>query len=174
MMVQTNQRTATASTVHDPLVAAINHYLFAGEAYDSLPEGLSDEEERVHTDRLLAGPNDVLVDWRWPAGSEEGAVAALRLALKELEEGEGEPIVISLVRAALGYFDKNPDAESNEHLARAINRDYDRLVERAKVAGQTEAIAAAQAGAYASIAFLDQSAGRRQTMALLGDLIQSS
>ncbi|MGX5830345.1 hypothetical protein [Mesorhizobium sp. 43Arga] len=96
-------KSAVAAGPIDPLLAAINLYQFAGEAYDDMPEDLTEEQEAEAFSRLCADPDAVLSAWGKPATTHEGAVAALRLALQELE-AEGEPIVKSLVAAALGYF----------------------------------------------------------------------
>lgn len=57
--------------------------------------------------------------------------------------------------------------------ARAINRGFDTLVERQRVAGTTEAVQLAQAAAFAAVAFVDQAAGRSTTLALIEDLISA-
>lgn len=84
---------------NDPLLAAINHFIHAGDAYDALPEDLNEEEDAAAFERLCNEPDRVLMRWSAPATSYEGAIAALRLALQDEELGP------SLIRAALGYFE---------------------------------------------------------------------
>lgn len=62
---------------------------------------------------------------------------------------------------------------SHEDLARAINCDFDRLIDRQRVAGRPEAIRAAKASAFAAVAFLDQYACRRETLELIGELLDA-
>ncbi|TPL06425.1 hypothetical protein FJ938_13175 [Mesorhizobium sp. B2-4-14] len=93
---------------NDPLLAAIYRYIFDGAEFDRLPDNLSEEQEEEAFDRLCGQPDAALVAWSTPARSRESAVAALRLALQILEENDGEPIVISLVTAALAYFGRIP------------------------------------------------------------------
>ncbi|MET2828895.1 hypothetical protein [Mesorhizobium shangrilense] len=85
----------------DPLMAAINHFIFSGDAYDALPEDLSEEEDAEAFERLCNEPDRVLKQWGTPATSYEGAIAALRLALDD------EDLAPSLIKAALAYFDRS-------------------------------------------------------------------
>ncbi|CDX30845.1 hypothetical protein MPLA_140342 [Mesorhizobium sp. ORS 3359] len=102
-------KSAVAAEPLDPLLAAINLYRFAGEAYDDMPADLTEDEEADAFKRLCADPDAVLTAWDKPATTHEGAVAALRLAQQELE-ADGEPIVKSLVTAALRYFEGRTNA----------------------------------------------------------------
>ncbi|WP_156938146.1 hypothetical protein [Mesorhizobium sp. WSM3626] len=104
MMRAALTKPALAAEPSDPLLAAINLHRFAGEAYDDMPEDLTEEQESEAFRRLCSDPDAVLVAWNSPATSHEGALAALRLALQEIND-DGEPIVKSLVTAALGYFE---------------------------------------------------------------------
>lgn len=62
---------------------------------------------------------------------------------------------------------------AQEDLAHAINRDFDRFVERQRVAGNTDAIRAARAAAFAAVAFLNQIVGRSLTLDLISDLLDA-
>lgn len=95
-----------AAESSDPLLAAINHFIFSGDAYDALPEDLSDDQEQAEFERLCNEPDRVLVNWRTPARTLESTVAAIRLALQEVEQGLDQPTVASLLRAALGFLEK--------------------------------------------------------------------
>lgn len=96
----------------DPLLEAINHYLFAYDAFGELPEDLDEELVNAAGKKLLSEPQDVLGNWQEPAASMEGALAALRLLLRELEQpvdGEevyGDRFHISLLKAALAYLER--------------------------------------------------------------------
>ncbi|MET2828894.1 hypothetical protein [Mesorhizobium shangrilense] len=65
------------------------------------------------------------------------------------------------------------NAGVDEDLARSINSDFDRLIERQRTAGRLKAIQAARATAFAAVAFLDQVAGRLETLELIGELVEA-
>lgn len=64
-------------------------------------------------------------------------------------------------------------AGAQEDLARAINRDFDRMVACQRTGGAAEAIQAARASAFAAVAFLDQVSGRRKTLDLIDELLDA-
>lgn len=90
----------------DPLLAAINHYRFAEEAYAALPEDIGAAEDAEATSRLLCAPNEVLANWTAPATTDESAIAALQLALDIAVENHDERIIITLMRNALPHIKK--------------------------------------------------------------------
>lgn len=93
-------RAQPAPDSNDPLLAAINHFIFSGDAYDALPEDMSEEEDAEAFERLCNEPDEVLKHWSSPAASHEGAVTALRLALQD------DDLAPSMIKAALGYLDR--------------------------------------------------------------------
>lgn len=58
-------------------------------------------------------------------------------------------------------------------LARRINAGFDRLVAQLREVGRERAMTEAQALAFASVAFLDQAAGRHETLRLIGELVDA-
>ncbi|TAM96655.1 MAG: hypothetical protein EPN45_20465 [Rhizobiaceae bacterium] len=92
----------------DPLLTAVNHYVFSYDAYGELPEDLDEKQDAAASERLLYRPQSILENWCVPATSMEGAQAALRLLLREMEQGYCEPLQLSLLKAALGYFEGRP------------------------------------------------------------------
>ncbi|TPI54736.1 hypothetical protein FJ417_24610 [Mesorhizobium sp. B3-1-7] len=105
MMAAAATRPLPGAEPNDPLLAAINLYRFAGEAYDDLPDDLDEEGDDEAFQRLCGDPDAILVAWTAPATSLEGATAALRMALQVLRENNGEPIVKSLLAASLAFFE---------------------------------------------------------------------
>jgi hypothetical protein len=82
----------------DPIVPAIDAYLAGCAAYCA--SGREDEE----TADATYGPHlEILEHWEQPAVTREGAAAALRLALSELNHGEA--LACALISAALAYLD---------------------------------------------------------------------
>lgn len=60
---------------------------------------------------------------------------------------------------------------ADEDLARSINSDFDRLVDRQRRAGRSDAVQAARAAAFAAVTFLEQAVGRRVTLLVIEELI---
>lgn len=104
MSVATLLQPAMPGGVGDPLLEAVNHFIFAGDMYDALPEDLSQAEDDEAFCRLCQHPEDVLSNWATPAATLEGALAALRLARQLHDVADGDSLVSSLLRAGLGYF----------------------------------------------------------------------
>ncbi|OHV67894.1 hypothetical protein LCM4576_23540 [Mesorhizobium sp. LCM 4576] len=98
-------KTAVAAEPMDPLLAAINLYKFAGEAYDDMPEDLTEEQEAEAFERLCSDPEAVLAAWNSPASTRESALAAVRLALQIGQESDSEPTMLNLMKQALAYFE---------------------------------------------------------------------
>lgn len=99
-----NLRTHSA---RDPIQDAIEAYRDGMTAYNSAP---GEDEETV--DRTYGPPLDVLMDWEQPAQTREGAMAALRLALEEEKQFQGAPLSLSMLSAALAYFENEAVAAS--------------------------------------------------------------
>lgn len=60
-----------------------------------------------------------------------------------------------------------------EELARDINRHFDQLTAEEKTSGRAAALRSARASAFAAIAFIDNTVGRYQTLALIGELVEA-
>ncbi|MGO4619014.1 hypothetical protein [Ensifer sp. 2TAB8] len=110
-----NLRTDSA---RDPIQDAIEAYRDGLAAYNSAP---GEDDETI--DRTYGPPLDVLTDWEQPAQTREGAMAALRLALEEERQFKGLPLSLSMLKAALAYFESEGAAaadngeQKNEPLA---------------------------------------------------------
>jgi hypothetical protein len=92
----------------DPLAAAIRDYREGPAAYNAIKEKdwpLHGGEDAV-IQKTYGVVLNVVRDWDRPATSREGALAALRLALEE-NQGLGEPLISSMIAAALPFFEAN-------------------------------------------------------------------
>ncbi|ACB96743.1 hypothetical protein [Beijerinckia indica] len=95
---------AHAEPVHDPLLETIRAYEAGAAAFNAIPIGaLNFENEDQLIDDTFGRHQDRLFAWKTPARTREGAMAALRLAKKEMEDTSelGYPLLL----AALAYFE---------------------------------------------------------------------
>ncbi|MFB2606935.1 hypothetical protein ACE04B_34045, partial [Rhizobium phaseoli] len=84
----------------DPILSAIGEYRHGWAEFQASDDGLA--EEMSH---LWKAPYAVLANWTAPATTRAGAMAALRLAIDEDENGDG-PLVGTMMRAALAYLEQ--------------------------------------------------------------------
>lgn len=88
----------------DPIVAAVDNFRAAMEDFKSNAPMHSDELANAYAAASYAGPLLIIQEWKAPARSREGAIAALRLAKKADEDGDYS-IVGPMLAAALSYFE---------------------------------------------------------------------
>jgi hypothetical protein len=99
---------ALSVAIHDPIIDAVNAY------YDGIAafEAVNEEDFDLHggedalIEKTYGAPLDALDDWDQPALTRDGAIAALRFAVKEHgafwhSEGTG-----GMVKAALAYLER--------------------------------------------------------------------
>jgi hypothetical protein len=105
----------------DLLLQAIDDYRFGGDQYDALPGDMNEDAQRSAYDGLVGKPMTVLEEWDRPAVTREGALAALRLARQELEEGGSEDIVRAMVSAALAFLEEGPRQQAADVRVSALS-----------------------------------------------------
>ncbi|MBB4574422.1 hypothetical protein [Rhizobium lentis] len=88
----------------DPILAAVDNFRAAMEDYNSNAPMHSDELANAYAAASYAGPLLVIQEWKAPARTREGAIAALRLAKKADEEGDYS-IVGPMLAAALAFLE---------------------------------------------------------------------
>ncbi|RFB95566.1 hypothetical protein B5K11_11690 [Rhizobium leguminosarum bv. trifolii] len=88
----------------DPLIIAINAYIDGRAAYNATPEDLPEEAAEELYQKLVAAPYDVLANWRTPATSEATALAAMRLAGREIHEDEESEVAEAMYGAMFGFY----------------------------------------------------------------------
>jgi hypothetical protein len=105
-------------------------------------------------------------------------MACLRISLSQIAR---DPVVAAIL--ARGGRDASPEpvvvpvrfpamsAGADEDLARSINCDFDRLVDRQRRGGISDAVQAARAAAFAAVAFLEQAVGRQVTLLVIEEMI---
>jgi hypothetical protein len=88
---------------HDPLFEAIAYYRDGMREFNALDDQAIEDD--VNSDRLIFSRLKVIEEWKNPATSFAGAIAALRVAKEETTFFEATPAVRPLIEAALGYFE---------------------------------------------------------------------
>ena len=92
------------STQHDPLVDAIRAYR-AGLAEFNANAPEDDDEADAYAEVSYGPPLNVLKKWERPAQTRTGALEALRLIADENKDFARNPVVGSLLAAALAYLE---------------------------------------------------------------------
>ena len=87
--------------VADPLLDAINAYR---EAMADYCANATDDNEDEYARATYDAPLDVLSTWTEPAHTKEGALAALELALEDMENFASSPLSKAMISAALGFL----------------------------------------------------------------------
>lgn len=85
----------------DPLLKVINDHNKAWSKYCVVEFGAEGE---AGLKEAWQKPYDVLRHWDEPCSSKDGAIAAMKLALDEIDAGEG-PLAKPMLLAALGYLE---------------------------------------------------------------------
>lgn len=85
----------------DPLVKVINDHKTAWDTYCAVDFG-ADEEGELKT--AWKKPYAVLEKWEKPCTSRDSAIAAMKLAMDEIDAGDG-PLAKPMLLAALGYLE---------------------------------------------------------------------
>jgi hypothetical protein len=93
-----------AATPVDPLMIAINAYYDGIAANNATPDDLPEDAVEEHYQRLVRAPYDVLANWRTPATSEEAALAAMRLAGREIKEDPESALAEAMYGAMLSFW----------------------------------------------------------------------
>lgn len=68
------------------------------------------DESAAYADATYVPPMEVLRAWQQPAISREGAIAALRLVVKEEDDFWANDVHGAMVKAALGYLEREGGA----------------------------------------------------------------
>ncbi len=90
--------------MRDPILEAIEA-LETGLAYfNVIPSVVTEKVEEQIVAATYGPPRGVLEIWTAPAETLEGAIAAIRLADKELDEG-GADLAHRMIKAARAYFE---------------------------------------------------------------------
>lgn len=85
----------------DPLVKIINDHNKAWSEYCAVDFGAAEE---AGLKEIWKQPHDVLCHWDRPCSSKDGAIAAIKLAIDDIDTGEG-PLAKTMLLAALGYLE---------------------------------------------------------------------
>lgn len=125
----------------DPLHQAIKDYRRGCAAFEKAPEFLNEAEHERFVAKTYGPPWDTLLSWSIPATTTVGAIEALRLALEEEEDHQTDLLTISMLTAALGFFEQKQRA--GESLWSARSNDLRDLVSKAKALMRLSALAAA-------------------------------
>jgi len=88
---------------HDPLLLTIHAYEAGLALFNSIAP--CDENTGKIAKETWEMPWNRLCDWQEPAQTREGALAALRVAAKEMESMSTTEFVQPMVRAALAFFE---------------------------------------------------------------------
>ncbi|MGR9349970.1 hypothetical protein [Rhizobium leguminosarum] len=91
---------AVAAVADDPILSAIGDYRHGWAEFHA-----SDDRMAEVMSHLWKAPYAVLANWTAPATTRAGAMAALRLAVDEDENGDS-PVVGTMMRAALAYLEQ--------------------------------------------------------------------
>ena len=93
--------TAPAVGEPDPIIAAVAAFEEGLRIYGSEPRPADNSDAYIWAD-----PMAVLVAWKQPCVTRDGAVAAMRLAVKEIEEyTESDELLMVMMRAVLAYLE---------------------------------------------------------------------
>ena len=92
----------------DPLLSAIDAFKQGMAAYDVHPGAGTDVDDAV-AGQTYGPALRTLQQWSTPAVTRAGAMAALELAGQDLEHSLDGALVTAMVRAALGYFQRQED-----------------------------------------------------------------
>lgn len=90
----------------DPIVAAIEAFETGLAYFNAIPSSVTERLEDQIIAATYGPPMDVLANWTAPAETLEGAIAALRLAVKENDFNAASDIASNMTKAALAYFDR--------------------------------------------------------------------
>lgn len=91
----------------DPLLSAICAYKKGWDDFNALAEAAPTEKHWDEYEAATFGPHlTSLEKWQGPAKTREGAAEALRLAMDEERGIFNSPAGDSLMRAALGYLER--------------------------------------------------------------------
>ncbi|MBY5869335.1 hypothetical protein [Rhizobium leguminosarum] len=91
------------ATPVDPLMIAIETYRDGLAAYNAAPDDLPEDAAEELYQRLVGAPYNVLANWRTPATSEETALAAMRLAGREIKEDPESAVAEAMYGAMLSF-----------------------------------------------------------------------
>lgn len=87
----------------DPICLAVSKFRVGFADYDAnAPD--DDRLARAYADVTFKAPRRVIVEWKSPAKTKEGAIAALRLA-RDADENDDHAMVGPLLRAALAFLE---------------------------------------------------------------------
>lgn len=89
----------------DPILEAVNRLQAAMADYNSNAPMHSNDAANAYAMLTYAEPLMIIREWRLPARSMEGAIAALRMAKQADEDGD-YTIVGPMLTAALAYLDE--------------------------------------------------------------------
>lgn len=89
----------------DPILSAIESFRAGLEDYNKNAPTDSDIEANSYAEISYRGPLRVIQEWKMPAQSSDGAIAALRLAVQADQDGDYS-LVGPMVAAALSYFER--------------------------------------------------------------------
>ncbi|TBD15701.1 hypothetical protein ELH24_09240 [Rhizobium ruizarguesonis] len=96
---------AHAAVADDPLLDAVNAYRAGLADYNDNAPMDTDAAADAYAQISWMPPFKALESWTTPATTREGAMAALRLAVDEDENGES-PLIGTMMRAALAYLEQ--------------------------------------------------------------------
>ncbi len=85
----------------DPLVKIINDHNKAWSEFCAVDFGAAEE---AGLKKIWKQPYDLLCHWDRPCSSKDGAIAAIKLAIDDIDTGEG-PLAKPMLLAALGYLE---------------------------------------------------------------------
>lgn len=95
---------AVAESQHDELLSIINHHLEAEERFN---DTFASVAEALRYERDVFLPSMVPIqNWEGPAPTKRGAISALELALKETAVTDCGDMMVPLLTAVLGYFER--------------------------------------------------------------------
>ena len=98
----------------DAIIDAIERFRAGLAMFNVIPSAVTEKMEDQIIEATYGPPQEVLVAWREPAKTYEGAVAALRLAVDENAQFSGSVIADNMVRAAFAYFATRDEGRSAE------------------------------------------------------------
>jgi hypothetical protein len=89
----------------DPLLVAIENLKAGMQDYNDNAPMQTDEDANAYAAISYRGPLRIIERWKQPARSNEGAIAALKLAIQADKDGD-YTIVGPMLAAALAYFEQ--------------------------------------------------------------------
>ncbi|MND71435.1 hypothetical protein D3C87_1160910 [compost metagenome] len=102
-----NTRTTARGKEIDPVITALQAYQNGNAAFCAIKENdwpeLGGQEAVINM--TYGPPMEVLNNWELPCTSKDGAIAALKFALQEIDDFYGEPRVVCMMTAALAYLE---------------------------------------------------------------------